>query len=120
MPAFTWKDLQDAADMAGSVWVVDSEGGWRREGHAVMDSEDKLLEEHLTELGFTALRHRTVDRAGKPVRTPWVWRRLGEREWEYLVHVYVTRTTVEPVIALGLPAYLQLMWQLRQAGVSLS
>lgn len=116
---FTWQDLQDAADAAGTLWVVDGEGNWTRDGHEVVELGDDTFEERLTTLGFKVMRHRTLMIDGKTVKVPCAWQRLGRWHHEYLVHVHVSEQVVEAVLASGLPAYLQLRRQLIEAEISL-
>lgn len=126
MAAFTWNDLQKAADEAGLVtWVVTADGAWDRQSDEAVENrhEETSLREHLTEK-YTVVRRRGEYVDGKvAMNSPWVWVRRQGSVTQYVVLVRTSDTSkavtehAELVITDGLPAYLQLLRQLREAGL---
>lgn len=114
---YTWQDLQDAAVTAGTLWVVDPDGNWTREHHEVSEIGEDTFEERLSRLKFTVTRHRTRRIEGKDTWVACEWHRFGRWNMEYLVNVYTDELNMERVLAVNLPAYLQLRRQLREAGM---
>lgn len=126
MAAFSWADLKRAADEAGFVtWVVTADGTWDRRQDEALDDWDRETElhQHLTRK-YTVIRKRGAYVDGKPVtNAPWVWVRRPDTVTQYVVLVRTSDLSVhvksheELVIVDGLPAYLQLLRQLREAGL---
>lgn len=119
-----WQDLQDAMELASTLWVCHDDGTWTREPHPVMDVDhDYTFEDNLHRLGFTAMKRKDVSLPkgqGRQTRE-YAWRRYEGANVEYLYEVTLGVTTdgltLEHVAAVGLPAYLQLLRQLREAGL---
>lgn len=126
MAAFTWNDLQQAADAAGfTVWSVSADGTWSRRPDEALDHWDgeERLHDHLTKK-YTVVKRHGVVIDGKPVmNVPWVWIRREETVVQYVVLLRLSDTSSrvteheELVVIDGLPAYLQLLRQLREAGL---
>lgn len=122
MSSFSWQDLQKAADAVGLAWVMGNGGGWNREPVKALAEWDggEPMEDHLSRELKTVRVRWFHDEEGKLQREPWVWVYRGEDGEEYAVMVRLNSNhasdETELVIARGLPAYLQLLRQLRQAG----
>lgn len=126
MAQYSWSDLQRAADEAGfTTWVITADGMWSRQPDEALDgwNMETTLHAHLT-AKYDVVRRRGVVINGKPVmNVPWVWVRRQGTVTQYVVLLWVSDTSqhvtehAELIIVDGLPSYLTLLKQLREAGL---
>lgn len=111
MAEFTWKQLEQFAAIAFSVWEYDTETGWRREHHEVAAASED---------GETWLE--AIERHGfKPTEfgddvSMW-YRVTDDAVEEFLVEVKLSGPLAKYVLVRELPNLVALLKELRAAGL---
>lgn len=123
MAKYSWQDLERAAADANKVWRLLQRGQWVQTVDDVLVkwTGDEELRDHLNRELLPIHVRTHLDEEGHTVGKTYVWTRWVEHRTDYYVLVPLgvrgERRTEELIVAQELPAYLQLLRQLREAGL---